>query len=328
MQHIPPTWPIVLLLGLVSPARAGVDIPAIGQPSPFYGAAGKGVKVKASAEPTVLSLDGTITFTLRVRNLDNAPDVRRPDLGELPGFGDFQVEDDPTPEPEPAGTRVFRYKLRPRVTTVTAIPAIAFPYYDPRLPQPADRPDFPFRKARTDPIPIRIEKKAPPPLPAVPLDVPAFAAEPATSSSIEVPALVWWLAVVLPPLAAIGGCVVWQVLNPAGARLARRRRSRAARAALRALHTLGRHPPADPAAVVAAVAAYLAERHDLPGLYRTPTDLARRLREAGADPATVAGWEGFLREADAARFAPAPEVTGEILIADAGRLIRHQEGEA
>jgi len=323
------TRSLLAVLLLTAPVGAAeVAIPAVGQPSPFYGAAGKGVKVEATAEPTVLTLDDTITFTLRVRNLENAADVRRPDLGELDDFRDFQVEDDPTPEAEPPGTRVFRYRLRPRAASVTAIPAVVFPYYDPSLPQPPDRPDFPFRKARTEPIPVRIEKKAPRPLEVVPLDVPAFAAAPAVDSSPAVPGWVWWLAVVVPPAAAVGGCVVWAIVNPAGARLARRRRSRAARAALRNLHALGRHPPADPAAVVAAVATYLAERHDLPGLFRTPDDLARRLREAGADAATVAECEAFVREADAARFAPSPEVTGEALIADAERLIRRQEGEA
>jgi hypothetical protein len=320
---------LVAALVLTAPlGAADLSIPSVGQPSPFYGAAGNGVKVESTAEPTVLTLDDAITFTLRVRNLANAPDVRRPDLGELDAFRDFQVEDDPTPAAEPPGTRVFRYHLRPRAATVTAIPAVVFPYYDPTLPQPPDRPDFPFRKARTEPIPIRIEKTAAPPLPIVPLDVPAFAAVPAVATAPGIPGWVWWLAVALPPTAAIGSCVVWTVLNPAGARLARRRRSRAARAAIRMLHALGRHPPADPAAVVAAVATYLAERYDLPGLFRTPADLACRLREAGADAATVAECEGFVREADAARFAPSPEVTGEALIADAERLIGRQEGEA
>jgi hypothetical protein len=320
---------LIAVLLLAAPAGAAeVMIPAVGQPSPFYGAAGRGVKVESSAEPTVLTIDDTIVFTLRVRNLENAPDVRRPDLGELNPFRDFQVDDDPTPEAETPGTRVFRYRLRPRTATVTAIPAVVFPYYDPSLPQPPDRPDFPFRKARTEPIPIRIEKKAEQPRPVVPLDVPGFAAAPAVSTSLSVPAWVGWLAVILPPIAAIAWGVVWAILNPAGARLARRRRSRAARAAIRTLHALGRHPPADPAAVVAAVATYLAERHDLPGLFRTPAELARRLGEAGADAATVAECEAFVREADAARFAPNPDVTGEALIADAERLIRRQEGGA
>jgi hypothetical protein len=316
------------LIVLASAAAAGVDIPTLGQPSPFYGAAGKGVKVEATAEPTELSVDDTILFSLRITNLDNAPDVRRPDLGELEAFRDFQVEDDPATEPDPAGTRVFRYRLRPRPTTVTAIPGVVFPYYDPNLPQPADRPDLPFRKARTESIPIRIRKAEPLPAVVVPLDVPAFAAAPARASTWDVPGWAWWLAAILPPVAAIGGCAIWQFLNPAGARLARRRRSRAARTAIRTLHALQRHPPADPAAVVGAVVAYLAERHDLPGLYRTPIELARRLREAGADEETTTECESFLRAADAARFAPYPDVTEEALIAEAERLIRRQEGEA
>jgi len=317
-----------LLIALPATAAAGVDIPSLGQPSPFYGAAGNGVKVETTAEPTDLTLDDTILFTLRVSNLANAPDVRRPDFGELESFRDFQVEDEPLSEVEPPGTRVFRYRLRPRRATVTAMPGIVFPYYDPSLPQPADRPDLPFRKARTEPIPIHVRKAAPPPAKIVPLDVPAFAAAPATDASWTVPGWAWWLAAMLPPVAAIGGCVVWQILNPAGARLARRRRSRAARTAIRVYHPLGRHPPADPAAVVAVVVTYLAERHDLPGLFRTPVELARRLRESGADEHTVAECEAFLGEADAARFAPFPHVTGDALIADAERLIRGQEGEA
>ena len=242
------TGPSLFVLLLAAPfVPAEVAIPTVGQPSPFYGAAGHKVIAEATAEPTALTLDDTITFTLRVRNLDNAPDVRRPDLGELEAFRDFQVDDDPTQAPEPAGTRVFRYHLRPRRATVTAIPAVVFPYYDPREPQPSDRPDFPFRKARTEPIPIRVQKAAPPPALVVPLEVPDFAAAPATASPADLPRWAWWLAAVLPPVAAVGGCVVWRILNPAGARLARRRRSRAARAALKTLHALGRHPPADPA---------------------------------------------------------------------------------
>jgi hypothetical protein len=318
-----------LLALLLAPAAAGaVDIPPVGQPSPFYGAAGKNVKIEIAAEPTELSIDDTLIYTLRVRNLDNPADVRRPDLGEIDAFRDFQVDDDSEPVSEPSGTRIFRYRLRPRKATLTAVPGFVFPYYDPGIAQPADQPELPFRKARAEPVPIRIHKPAPAPIEVVPLDVPDFALAPATPTTTEVPNWVWWLASVLPPVLAVGGCAVWVALNPAGARLARRRRSRSAKSAIRTLHSLGRHPPVDPAAVVACVSGYLADRYDLPGLFRTPGDLARRLREAGADPATVAECEAFLWSADSARFAPSPEVTGEALLADAERLIRRREGEA
>jgi hypothetical protein len=320
---------IVLAMLLCSrPAPAEVMIPVVGQPSPFYGAAGKGVKVQAQAEPIELTIEDTILFTLRVTKLDNPADVRRPELVEIDAFQrDFQVEDGPAATGEPDGTRIFNYHLRPRRASVTQIPSLTFPYYDPSVAQPPDRPDLPFRNARSDAIPIRIRKVSLPPPPVVPLDVPPFAAEPAVSSPAEVPKWVWWAAAAVPPIAALGWCGVWRLVNPGGARLARRRRSRAARAALKTLHSLGRHPPADTGAVVWCVSAYLAEHYELPGLFRTPDDMARRLREAGADAETVAECESFLKAADAARFAPSPDESAGALIADAERLVRRQEGE-
>ncbi|HKB05214.1 MAG TPA: hypothetical protein VKD90_23520 [Gemmataceae bacterium] len=321
---------LALPLLLAAAAVGEVRIPAIGQPSPFYGAAGKGVTVTANAEPTELTADDFVTYTLRVSKLDNAADVQRPDLNEIEPFRtDFQIEDEKTAEVEPAGTRIFRYRLRPRRADVVAIPVFTLPYYDPSQPQPADNPGFPFRRARTQPIPLRVRKPAgPPPLPPVPLDVPDFAATPAVSTPTAVPGWAWWLAAAVPPVVAVGGCAVWRALNPAGARLARRRRSRAARSALRTLHGLARHTPADPAAVVWCVSAYLAERFDLPGVFRTPNELAARLREAGASPAIATECEAFVRAADAARFAPGPDTSCEALIADAERLVRQLEDEA
>jgi hypothetical protein len=321
---------LALTLLLASFTAAEVRIPAIGQPSPFYGAAGKGVTVTATAEPTELSADDFVLYTLRVSKLENATDVQRPDLSEIEAFRTaFQIEDERTTETEPTGTRVFRYRLRPRRADVSTVPVFTFPYFDPSQPQPADNPGFPFRRARTQAIPLRVTKPAgPPPLPPVPLDVPDFAAAPAVSTPIAIPVWAWWLAAAVPPFLAIGGCAVWRAMNPAGARLARRRRSRAARSALRTLHNLARHPLTDPAAVVWCVSAYLAERFDLPGVFRTPNELAARLREAGADAETVAECAAFVQAADAARFAPAPDVSGEALIADAERLVRRLEGEA
>ncbi len=309
-------------------ASAEVTIPAIGQPSPFYGAAGKGVKVDTSASPTELTLDDSIVYTIRVSNLLNAAEVERPNLTAIEAFQrNFQIADEPTTEAEPPGTRIFQYRLRPRQTKATSIPGLAFPYYDPSLPQPADKPDFPFLRARTEPIPIRVRKATPPPLPVVPLEVPAFAetlAEPSTS----VPSWLWWLGLAGPPTVAVAWCMMWRAMNPVGDRLARRRQSRAARLALRTLHSLARQASADPAAIVGCVALYLAERFDLPGVYRTPGDLAIHLRNAGAGDAVVAECVALMRTADATRFAPTPAGSTDLLIADAERLIRGQEGEA
>src|SRR3712207_7406392 len=45
----------------------------------FYGAAGRGVKVEAAADPTELTLEDSLVYTLRVRNLANPADVQRPE---------------------------------------------------------------------------------------------------------------------------------------------------------------------------------------------------------------------------------------------------------
>ena len=321
---------IVSLLLLLSAARADdVAIPVIGQPTPFYGAAGTGVTVEANADRTELTPTDSIVLTLEVRRLINSADVQRPDLSAIDGFSkDFQIEDEESTEPQPAGTRVFRYRLRPRRATIASIPALSFPYYDPTRPQPPDQPGFPFLTVRTNPIPIRVRKADPLVLPVIRLDVPDFAAAPAETSSAGLPTWVWYLAALGPPIFAIVWSAIWTMMNPAGARLARRRRSRAARTALRRLHTLGRRQPADLLAIVECVEAYLAERYTLLDMLLTPSDLARQLTEAGANAETVASCVAFLRSADIARFAPGPNITGDMLIAEAEQLVRQQEGEA
>lgn len=319
-------WPFALLL-FTSPAIAEVNIPVVGQPTPFYGAAGKDVKVEAAASPRDVSIDDSIQFTIRISKLLNAADVQRPDLTLIDEFHrDFQIDDDTTSESEPAGTRVFQYRLRPRHLKVSAIPRFVFPYYDPNVAQPADMPSLPFRKARSELIAIHVSKSAPPPVPAVPLVVPPFA-ETLAEPSPTVPGWCWWLAATAPPIIAVGWCVAWRTINPVGDRLVRRRRSRAARIAMRTLHSLARHSSTDSASVVDCVALYLAERYDLPGVFRTPNDLASHLRAAEAPAETITVAENFLQTADAVRFAPWIAGASDALLADAERFIRQQEGE-
>jgi hypothetical protein len=315
------------VLLLAACAQAQIIIPAVGQPSPFYGAAGKGVKIEATATPTEITLDDSILYTLRITQLLNAPDVRRPNLGEVEAFQrDFQIDDEPTSEPEPAGTRVFHYRLRPRIPTLKTIPALVFAYYDPNLPQPADRPEFPYRKARTDPISIQIVAASVTAKPKVPLEVPAIA-EKLAEPSASVGAWAWWAGIVVPPILALVACACWWARNPAGTRLARHRRSRAARVALKQLHNVG-HGPEGPDAAVECVCQYLAERYDLSSVPRTPAELGTSLSQAGASDETIREGTDFLRAADEARFAPNPVASATLLIADAERLIRGQEGEA
>lgn len=318
----------LFLLDFGLDVRAEVAIPAVGQPSPFYGAAGKKVKAEATAKPTELTLGNSILFTLRVEGLLNAAEVERPNLAEIELFSrDFQVEDEPTVRADSPGTCIFQYRLWPRGMKVKEIPEFVFPYYDPSIPQPPDRPELPFRKARTTPIVLSIRKAEHSQRYLVPLEVPAFAeslAPPAT----EFPPWAMWVGLIAPPFLAVGWCIVWRILNPEGARLARRHRSRAARSALRSLQLLERSASTSPADVVRCASNYLTHRYELPGVFLTPLELSQHLRDARASEAIVAQCEEFMRNADAARFVPNTVIKPHALITDAARLIQLAEGDA
>ena len=168
-----------LLLSMVLAAGLFADetpIPVVGQPTPFFGAAGRGVTASARVEPTSLIRDESCVLTLTISKLLNAASLRRPAFEELGDFSnDFQAENLPD-DAAPPGQRMFRYRLRPRREGNLEIPVIAFPYYDPSIPQPEETPGLPFRKARTESIPITVTKPAgPPAIPPAPLDIPSFA---------------------------------------------------------------------------------------------------------------------------------------------------------
>jgi len=319
---------VLVLLALGPSVRAEVAIPVVGQPTPFYGAAGKKLKVDATATPTDLTLEDSILFTLRVEGLLNGAEVVRPHLLDIEQFArDFQIEDEPATANEPAGTRVFQYRLRPRGLKVKAIPEFVFPYYDPDIPQPADRPELPFRKARTAVIALSIRKATLPPPSIVPLEIPPFA-ESLAPPDTHFPSWAMWLAFLAPPFLAVGWYIGWRLLNPEGARLARRQRSRAARTALRSLQILARGATVSSGDVVHCVTNYLTLRYNLPGVFRTPRELTQNLREARAGEIIIANSETFLRTADAARFSPNASPATDALVADAERLIRDAEGDA
>ena len=318
---------------------ADVTIPVVGRPvADFYDAAGTPVIVEAKAEPTELTTDDSLTYTLSVRNLLNPAQVRRPDLHQLPDFEQaFQITDLPDPLTKSTDRRVFAYRLRPRDSSVKEVPPLRFRYYRPDIPPPPNRPERAFPTALAPALPITVKQPPqPPPLPPVPLDVPPFAAELASGDAVlsrpsagPWPPWLWLVALAVPPLAAVAWAVAWRSLFPDAARRAHLRRSRAARRALHALDSARRRPTGDPAATVEGIVIdYLHERFDLPPNARTPAEVASFLAKIGSPPEQQARAAEFFRSGDAARFAPPGLAVVGDLAAEAERLILALEGEA
>ncbi|QVL30628.1 hypothetical protein KIH39_17435 [Telmatocola sphagniphila] len=147
-----PIW--IILLGLLIPQGADIQIPVVGRPAQdFYNAAGEKVVVLARANKTAVTTEEWVTYTLEISGLKNRPDVEMPKLENIPGFREsFQVEHLPESDKARDDQRIFRYRLRPRLASVREIPPFAFYYYDPR----DSNTDTAFRLTLASSIPLAI----------------------------------------------------------------------------------------------------------------------------------------------------------------------------
>lgn len=228
---------LFLLLICSSAWAEPLAIPVVGQPSPFYGAVGKNVTISAEVVPTEFPKDGICTYSLQIKQLMNASSVRRPSLDEIKEFKqDFQIDtlpDGPTTKPD---ERIFRYRLRPRRADISRIPEFTFPYYDPNIPQPPDRPGLPFRKVRTEELAIKLTQLVEPKIPSpVPLEIPhSFEKIALDHESWLKPSQVMTLSLGLL-LTSTAVSLVLRIYFPNEANRRRRARSRLGRQTLRAL---------------------------------------------------------------------------------------------
>jgi hypothetical protein len=300
------TGSLVLLLLLLSgvavsqtvpPKPEEIRIPAAGRPTPFYDAVGKSVTVSAEAEPRTVVANQSMIYTLRIQGLRTPSQMKRPELANHEAFSrDFEIDDlDPVPD-EPAGTRVFRYRLRPRRGDLTEIPRFELSFFDPERVAPPSMPGFSFRKVRSDAIAFTqtVEKTTPPVLPPVPLEIPEFARHVGRSTGIALPSGILLPAIAGPPLLALIAYGIWKFRNPGAARLAKRRRTRAARNALAALRSVG-----DERSLARTLTAYLAERFAI-----TPDDFANSPGNSGGRlPEPIAADTAlWFRRIDACRY--------------------------
>ncbi len=313
-----------------------VRIPAVKPASDFYGAAGTGVKVEATATPLALTTDDWLKFTLKITNLLNAAEVEKPKLSGLKDFSSiFQVDDqqaDPVWNPNAPSQRVFVYRFRPRSTHVDQIPPFRFIYFDPkrRFP-PVTELKFAYPPLYTETISIKVlPPKTPPSAAPVPINVPPFAASTDGSDAIlkrglngDWSLLGELLALLLPPVIVIGWVMIWKRKYPDAARLSRLMRSRAARNAWAALNRA-----ADALGVAAAVLDYLHERYDLPRSTNTPAEIRAYLSGLHFDEDRQQEVEAFFLECDALRFAPASETSHEELARRAADTVAMLEDPA
>jgi hypothetical protein len=286
------------------------------------------VETRWLVEPLSVPEDGELTATLVVRGAANPQEVVRPDLRTLPEFNTrFQVEDVPGPPVAADAKEVrFAYRLWPRNRDVNRVPSLDFFYFNPSVGKTGD----PYQNARVRGQDITVTAAAPkPPPPPVPLPEPDHLFRVETGPHLLdrepfVPGPAWWLLLVaLGPLVGVGWYVAWRRVYPDAARLARIRRSRAARRAADAIRRAGRTPD-PPAAIAAAVLGYLRSRFPLPVGAETPAEVGAALRADGLGEPEADAVVGFLRECDAARFAPQGD-TPVSLAADAQALLAQLE---
>jgi hypothetical protein len=303
------------LLALTSAGPAADDEPPIvGQPDFFNGAVGR-FRAAASADKVKLQAEDPLTYTVRVTAEGKAKHPpRRPPLADFPGFADgFYIEDvGPAEGRQPERqTWEFAYRLKPKNTAVKAVPGFPFVFFRPGF-QP---PRFGYMTLYVKEIPITVTPRQPVPVPAKPV-----AGSEATfvlaqgdvlrhDSIGRLPGpVVLVLMLLAPPLGCVAWYVVWRRLNPAAARLARRRRSRAAQEALKSLGNIDRSHDAEEQArqATAAVAHYLRQRLELPVVEPTPAEAEAHLRRHGISQRLAGQTAGLLRTCAAVRFDPQP----------------------
>jgi hypothetical protein len=278
----------------------------------FYGAldsSGKGVSAKWSA-PNKVSRDAEFVLTLTISGAANPHKLVRPDLRKFSEFTQrFQLLDNPDhtePAADPSATEVrFNYRLTARTVGKVKVPSLTYRYLRPQVPRDGDEKQrFPTTYANS----ISIDVKAPDlkgvaARPATPIEAPEeFFTLAADESKAWSPGLfAWLLPVSAVPLVVGGWLILWRVVFPDAARLAKLRRNRATRTALDRLKKA--RASADPAGAAAfAFRQYLTARFGVPPSAQTPTEVSAALRDLEQPSDRAADAEAFLRACDATRF--------------------------
>jgi hypothetical protein len=302
-----------------------IEPPRADRPAQFSNVVGS-YTIEVSAEPAAVAVEEPIA--LRVIIKGSGPTKYQPARKHLKLFpdrwaNDFHVE--PVPDEDrllpDQGTWEFAYRLRPRHPQVVAIDGIRLVYYQPAAGAGMGRFQTTYAEARAiavkarpaalvpDNLPIRTAPASFYELPPViPLD--ALLSRPPSTAGI--PAWVFALLFLAPPLLTVASLLGWHCLNPSRGQRRQRVRSQAARQAIQALEG------ANGEAAWIVLARYLRDRLDFPAEEPTPAEVRQFLRRRGVSRPVADNLAAFLGTCAAARFAPAAN--------DAAPL-RHEAGQ-
>jgi len=228
--------------------------------------------VRAQAEPRDLELGASLKLTLTIEGDGNLASFRTPTLEPVRGFRVLGSID------EPGSTRrTITYDLAPRDASVSAVPALSFPYFDPGPPAQ-------YRMAETRPIPILVRPAKDPgtrtaPEPEAPAETPESTKAPV--------ALVLTVLVAVLVIALTAGVIVKARRG--------RRKDPAARSArdprierLRVAAVLCQEEAERNGDLAHALAEFLADFMDDHRFSAFERGLEERLRNAGAPPELAA----------------------------------------
>jgi hypothetical protein len=337
---------VVLLIASAAKAQPDEEMPrppVVGRPELFdedESPIGAFQTPSVQIDRTEVQVEDRLTLTIRIvaaGKVQRAPGRFR--LDDLPGFRDqffFEYPTGPTFRRLDERTWELVCTLKPRSTNVQAVPSFPFVFFTPGfLP-----PQRGYQIQRTTSLPITVKPRQT----VQPGDLrglekvaglPESVYQLAQGSAVRRASAAWsptallWLGIVgfvLPPLAAVGWCILWQRRHPSSVHRMQQRRSLAARRALTALRAVRQEDALLRTRHL--MLTYLTERFDLAAEEPTPAEVGQCLATAGCSPTAQKCAVAFFQLCDAARFAPLPPPEAIYLIPAVKKLILDLEAES
>ncbi|MEP0846871.1 MAG: BatD family protein [Phycisphaerae bacterium] len=323
----------------VRPAIAAPEaqpLPADGRPPGFNGAVGT-IELRVRAAPTAVGVGDPITLTIELAGdapIESLPPPLLDAQRDL--LASFRVPSEALAGSVQGDCKRFTQTIRPNAPSVSVIPPIEYPYFDPVAEQ--------YRVARSEPIPISVaaverlesgELAASTPQSGEPESADLRVRDVlrglvtserellAAHTEVTIPAL---LTATAAPAVLYAGCWAFVALR-GGDSHARRRRQRAYHVATARLRDAAALPPAQrPAAIAVALARCVADRTGEPAARCAGRGALEILETRGVGRELLAAWAELVAECEQAAYAGSPQADGT-LVERARECVRQLERE-